>query len=243
MERDYGRVGRHRRRERHGSGRIGWLRAAVLGADDGIVSTSALLVGVIAGGGDRGEVLTAGIAGLAAGACSMAVGEYVSVSSQRDAEQADLRKEAKELATDPDVEEAELAAIYRHRGLSAPLARAVASELSGQGGEALLETHARDELGLDPRQRARPIQAALTSAATFAAGGGLAVLAAAVAPADARSALVVCVALMALAVLGAIGARIGGAQPLRPAARVVIGGVAAMAVTAAIGAVTGAVVT
>jgi VIT1/CCC1 family predicted Fe2+/Mn2+ transporter len=219
------------------------LRAAVLGADDGIVSTSALLVGVVAGGGDRAAVMTAGIAGLAAGACSMAAGEYVSVSSQRDAEQADLLKEAEELATEPEAEEAELAAIYMHRGLSAPLARAVASELSGHGGEALLETHARDELGLDPRHRARPVQAAAASAAAFSAGAALAVLTAAIAPGDARSPLIVCVALIALAVLGALGAIIGGARPLRPAARVVIGGAAAMAITAAIGAVTGAVVT
>lgn len=237
-----GRFSRHHRRERHASGRGAWLRAAVLGADDGIVSTAALLVGVAASGADRAALLTAGVAGLAAGACSMAAGEYVSVSSQRDAELADLQKEAVELATEPEAERAELAAIYRSRGLSPGLASEVAAELSGQGGAALLETHARDELGLQVDNLARPGQAAAVSAVAFSAGAALPVVAAAVAPPGARAAAVVVVALVALALLGALGARLGRAPQLRPALRVVAGGAAAMALTAIIGALIGAAV-
>jgi vacuolar iron transporter family protein len=231
---------RHHRPEHHRINRTGWLRATVLGANDGIVSTAALLVGVIEGGGGRAVVLTAGAAGLTAGALSMAVGEYVSVSSQRDLEEADLRAEAAELEAHPEAERAELAAIYRERGLDGPLAEAVADQLSAHPD--LLAVHARDELGLVPGLRARPIQAALSSAAAFAVGGFLPVLAAAAVGGDVRTMAVVVVALVALALLGVLGAFAGRAPAGRAAARVVLGGAAAMALTGVIGRLVGTAV-
>ena len=217
--------------------RLGWLRAAVLGANDGIVSTAALLVGVIEGGATRSTTLTAGIAGLTAGALSMAVGEYVSVSSQRDLEDADLRAEAAELEAHPDAERAELAAIYRERGLDPQLAEAVADQLSAQ--DDLLEVHAREELGLTPGLRARPFQAAWTSAAAFAVGGALPVVAAGIANHTFRTASVVVIAIAALAVLGMLGAAAGRASATRAVVRVVVGGAAAMLFTGLIGRVVG----
>ncbi len=213
----------------------------MLGADDGIVSTAALLVGVAAGGGDRAAVMTAGMAGLVAGACSMAAGEYVSVSSQRDAELADLAKEADELATEPEAERAELAAIYQARGLSAALAAEVADELSAR--HDVLEVHAREELGLDPSNLASPVLASVASAGSFAVGAGLAVGAAALAPGSWRAWTVVVVALVALGALGAAGAAAGRVgSVVRPALRVVIGGGAAMGLTALVGSLVGAAV-
>lgn len=228
----------HRRRERHRSDRSPWLRAAVLGANDGIVSTASLVIGVDASSASRTAVLTAGVAGLVAGAMSMAAGEYVSVSTQRDTENADLEREAQELEAYPEAELAELAHIYEGRGLSPALAQAVAEELS-QGDR--LAVHARDELGLTDVGAARPGLAAATSAWTFAAGASIPLLAA-LAPGRSGIALVVVVSLIALAVLGAIGASLGGA-PKRPAAvRVLVGGALAMAATAAVGALLGVTV-
>ena len=227
---------RHSRAERHLSGRAGWLRAAVLGANDGIVSVASLLIGVAAAGASRGSLLTAGAAGLVAGALSMSAGEFVSVSSQRDAELADLELEARQLASDPDGELAELADIYEGRGLSPALARRVATELS-RGDP--LAAHARDELGLQRTTLARPWQAAWASAASFAAGAGLPLAAVLVATGAARAPATVGVTLAALAVLGAIGARLGGAVVPRAALRVVLWGAAAMALTAAVGSLVG----
>jgi VIT1/CCC1 family predicted Fe2+/Mn2+ transporter len=223
----------------HLSHRTGWLRAAVLGANDGIVSTASLILGVAAAGASRSAIVTAGIAGLVAGALSMAAGEYVSVSSQRDAEQADLHLEARELRADPRGELAELAGIYERRGLPGELAREVADALTAHGA---LEAHARDELGLEEERMARPLQAAWASALSFSAGAIIPLLAAALVPAAARIAVAVAITLVALAVLGDLGARLGGA-PRRPATmRVVVWGALAMAVTAAIGALVGAAV-
>jgi VIT1/CCC1 family predicted Fe2+/Mn2+ transporter len=219
-------------RERHRGGRAGWLRAAVLGADDGIVSTASLLVGVAAANGSRGAVVTAGVAGLVAGAMSMAAGEYVSVSSQRDAERGDLARETAELATSPEAELDELTQIYLDRGLSVPTARRVAVELTAGGA---LTAHARDELGLTETQRARPLQAAAYSAVSFVAGALLPVVAVLAAPAWARIATVTGVALLALAGSGALAGVLGGANPVRGAVRVTLGGGLAMAVTALIG--------
>ncbi|MDQ3102274.1 MAG: VIT family protein [Actinomycetota bacterium] len=223
----------------HLSHRAGWLRAAVLGANDGIVSTASLVLGVAAAGGSTRAVATAGIAGLVAGALSMAAGEYVSVSSQLDTERADLRLEERELADDPEGEVDELADIYERRGLSRPLARQVAVELS-KGDR--LAVHARDELGLESGGRARPFQAAWTSALSFTAGASLPLLAISVAPTGIR--VIVCVAstLMALGLLGQLGARLGGAPRLKAVVRVVGWGAVAMAVTSGIGALTGSVV-
>ncbi len=227
------------RRAVHLSHRSNWLRAAVLGANDGIVSTASLVLGVAASGAADAAIVTAGIAGLVAGALSMAAGEYVSVSSQRDSEQADLRLEARELRDDPSGELRELAAIYERRGLSAAMAREVAEALSRGGA---LAAHARDELGLDGQRLARPFQAAWTSAVSFAAGAALPLLAIAATPAAVRGAATAGVTLAALGLLGAVGARLGGA-PRRPAAvRVVAWGAVAMAVTAGIGALVGALV-
>jgi vacuolar iron transporter family protein len=224
--------------ERHLSGRAGWLRAAVLGANDGIVSVSSLLLGVAASGAGRSAILVAGVAGLVSGALSMAAGEYVSVSSQRDAEDADVALEARELAGDPQGELDELTAIYAARGLEPSLARRVAEQLSA--GDPL-SAHVRDELGLTEQRLARPWQAAWASAASFSVGAVLAVLSA-TAPSGVRAPLLVAVTIAALAALGAAGARLGGA-PLRPAvARVVLWGAAAMALTAAVGAAVGAAV-
>jgi VIT1/CCC1 family predicted Fe2+/Mn2+ transporter len=224
--------------ERHLSGRANWLRAAVLGANDGLVSVSSLLLGVVAGGAPRSAIVIAGFAGLAAGALSMAAGEYVSVSSQRDAEVADLALERRELRADPAGELEELAAIYAARGLSPGLARRVAEELTARDA---LEAHARDELGLAEERRARPWQAAWASAVAFSAGAAIPVAAAA-APSGVRVPLVVGLTIAALAGLGALGAALGGA-PRRPAVvRVTLWGAAAMGLTAAVGSLVGTAV-
>jgi VIT1/CCC1 family predicted Fe2+/Mn2+ transporter len=222
--------------EVHLSHRSNWLRAAVLGANDGILSTSSLIIGVAASGASRSAIVTAGIAGLVAGALSMAAGEYVSVSSQRDTEEADMRLEERELRTDPEGELRELAQIYERRGLSPELASEVARGLSDRDP---LAAHARDELGLAEERLARPLQAAWASALSFSAGAVLPLLAVVVAPAGARIPVTVAVTLAALALLGDLGARLGGA-PRRPATiRVVAWGAIAVAVTAGIGALVG----
>jgi len=224
--------------EVHLSRRSGWLRAAVLGANDGILSTASLVLGVAASGASGTAIVTAGIAGLVAGALSMAAGEYVSVSSQRDAERADIRLEERELRRDPAGELRELAGLYEQRGLPPALATEVAVTLSRRGA---LAAHARDELGLDEQRRARPFQAAWTSALSFSAGAVLPLLAVATTPAPARVGATVVVTLTALGLLGDVGARLGGA-PRRPAtARVIAWGSVAMAITAGIGALVGTV--
>jgi len=219
-------------REVHRTDRIGWLRAAVLGANDGIVSTASLVVGVAAAAATRHEILVAGVAGLVAGALSMAAGEYVSVSSQADTEQADLALERRELAAQPKAEEEELAAIYVRRGLDRDLARTVAHQLMAKDA---LAAHARDELGLIEELAARPLQAALASAATFSIGAGLPVLTALIAPTARLSLVVSVVSLLCLVALGAIAARAGGARAVVGAARVAFWGALAMAVTAGVG--------
>ena len=225
--------------ETHLSHRSNWLRAAVLGANDGILSTSSLVLGVAGAGGARSAIVTAGIAGLVAGALSMAAGEYVSVSSQRDTEEADLELERRELADEPAAELRELTAIYRARGLSDDLAGQIAEALTTQDA---LGAHARDELGLEEGHRARPLQAAWSSAMAFGAGAVLPLVAAAVAPASLRTFAIVAVTLLALALLGTTGARLGGARAAAAATRVLVWGVAAMAITYAIGAAIGTVV-
>ena len=219
-------------RERHRSERIGWLRAAVLGANDGIVSTASLVVGVAAAEAARQDVLVAGVAGLVAGALSMAAGEYVSVSSQADTEQADLKRERHELATQPQAEEAELTGIYVRRGLEPELARTVARQLMASGA---LAAHARDELGLTEELAARPLQAALASGATFAVGAGVPIVTIVLAPPSALVLAVAAVSLLCLVSLGSIAARIGGAPVMVGAARVTIWGVLALLATAAVG--------
>ena len=226
------------RPERHLSHRSNWLRAAVLGANDGIVSTASLVLGVAASGASGGSIVTAGIAGLVAGALSMAAGEYVSVSSQRDAEQADIRLEARELLLDPSGELRELTSIYEHRGLPATLAGEVAITLSQRGA---LAAHVRDELGLDEKRRARPLQAAWASALSFSGGAALPVVAVAATPAAMRAVVVVAITLIALALLGDLGASLGGAPRGRATVRVVVWGSIAMAVTAGIGALVGTI--
>jgi VIT1/CCC1 family predicted Fe2+/Mn2+ transporter len=221
-----------RHREQHRSERIGWLRAAVLGANDGIVSTASLVVGVAAAEANPQQVLVAGVAGLVAGALSMAAGEYVSVSSQADTERADLKREKGELATQPQAEEDELTGIYARRGLEPELARTVARQLMAKDA---LGAHARDELGLTEELAARPLQAALASAATFAVGAGVPVLTILLAPASRLSLVVSIVSLICLAALGAIAARAGGAPAATGTARVAFWGALAMAITAAIG--------
>jgi len=218
--------------ERHGSGRVGWLRAAVLGANDGIVSTSSLVIGVAAAGAGRGAVLTAGLAGLVAGAMSMAAGEYVSVSSQSDSERSDLARERKKLAEDVEAEHRELAAIYVGRGLDAALADQVATQLMEKDA---LGAHARDELGISEMMRARPIQAAFASAAAFAGGAALPLAAAIVTPEQHMVPAVAGLSLVFLAMLGAIAARVGRARMLRGALRVTFWSALAMAITAAVG--------
>src|SRR5262245_3854387 len=218
--------------EKHRSDRIGWLRAAVLGANDGIVSVASLIVGIAAANAGRREVLLAGLAGLVAGAFSMAAGEYVSVSSQADTEQADLELERRELAARPGAEEDELTAIYVRRGLDSELARTVARQLMAKDA---LATHARDELGLTSELAARPLQAALASAATFAIGAGVPVLTIVLAPLGALVVVVSAVSLVCLAALGAIAARAGGAPARVGAARVAFWGALAMAMTAGVG--------
>jgi VIT1/CCC1 family predicted Fe2+/Mn2+ transporter len=226
--------------ERHLSGRSNWLRAAVLGANDGLVSVSSLLLGVVAGGASSSAVVLTGFAGLAAGALSMAAGEYVSVSSQRDAENADLELERRELRADPEGELRELAGIYERRGLSAGLAHRVAAALTERDA---LGAHARDELGLAEERMARPWQAAWASALAFTAGAAVPVAAAAVPGAEAlRVGLVVGLTIAALAGLGATGAALGGAPRWPAVARVTLWGAAAMGLTAAVGGLVGAAV-
>jgi vacuolar iron transporter family protein len=218
--------------ERHLVSRIGWLRAAVLGANDGIVSTASLIVGVAASGAGRHEIVIAGVAALVAGAMSMAAGEYVSVSSQSDTERADLAREKAELKDDPEFELAELANIYAARGVEAALARQVAQQLMAKDA---LGAHARDELGISEAMTARPIQAALTSAATFASGAALPLASVLVAPDAQLAGFVSATALLFLAALGIVGARSGGADIWRAALRVTFWGAMALAVTALIG--------
>lgn len=221
-----------RHQERHRTEHIGWLRAAVLGANDGLISTSSLVVGVAASGTGRAGVLIAGVAGLVAGAMSMAAGEYVSVSSQADTEQADLARERHELATDEPAERAELTGIYVQRGLTPELAAQVTEQLMAKDA---LAAHARDELGLSEVTTARPLQAALASAGTFAVGALLPVVVAALAPPAWASRLVTASALVLLAVLGAVAARVGGAPLWRGALRVTFWGALAMAASALVG--------
>ena len=222
--------------EEHLVSRIGWLRPAVLGANDGIVSTASLIVGVAAAGADTGTVVVAGLAGLVAGAMSMAAGEYVSVSSQSDTEQADLAREREELRTQPEAEREELAQIYVGRGLDPDLARQVADQLMAH--EAL-GAHARDELGITEVSTARPVQAALTSALTFAAGAALPLIVAALVPLGWVIPGVSVATLLSLALLGALGAQAGRAGRLRPTLRVVFWGALAMAATAVVGSLFG----
>jgi VIT1/CCC1 family predicted Fe2+/Mn2+ transporter len=225
--------------EHHLVGRIGWMRAAVLGANDGIISTASLIVGVASAATQHNDVLIAGVAGLVAGAMSMAAGEYVSVSSQSDTEQADLSRERKELSDSPEAELNELADIYVKRGVERGLARQVAEQLMGKDA---LAAHARDELGMSEITTARPVQAALTSAAMFSTGAAMPLLMAVVSPAIALIPLVFAASLVFLAALGAIGARTGGANILRATVRVTFWGALAMAITACIGKVFGTIV-
>lgn len=216
--------------------RTGWLRASVLGANDGIVSVSSLILGVAAATPDASAILVAGVAGLVAGAMSMAAGEFISVSSQADSEQADIRREKQALVDTPEHELDELAAIYRERGLSPETALTVARELSAKDA---LTAHVRDELGLSEHLAARPLQAALASCATFSVAAAVPLVAAWLAPADAIAMVVIGVSVVTLAVLGALGARTGGAPVVPATLRVVGWGVFAMAVTAAIGSLFG----
>ncbi|HEX5133538.1 MAG TPA: VIT1/CCC1 transporter family protein [Candidatus Krumholzibacteria bacterium] len=225
-------------RELHRADRIGWLRAAVLGANDGLISTSSLVVGVAAASPERAAILIAAVAGLAAGALSMAAGEYVSVSSQSDTEAADLDRERSELATSPESERAELAGIYAARGLDAALAAQVAEQLMAHDA---LGAHARDELGIHELTRARPIQAAVASAASFAAGAAPPAVLAALLPVGVLTPGVVGVTVVLLLVLGGVAARLGGAPLMRGAMRVAFWGMVAMACTAGVGRLFGAV--
>jgi VIT1/CCC1 family predicted Fe2+/Mn2+ transporter len=229
---------RTRHLERHRTSRIGWLRAAVLGANDGIVSTASLIVGVAAAGSARGEILIAGLAALVAGAMSMAAGEYVSVSSQSDTENADLKRERAELASEPESERRELIGIYRERGLDEALATQVADQLMAHDA---LGAHARDELGISEHLAARPLQAAFTSAGTFAAGAVLPLAFAALVPLRLLVPVVAASSLALLAVLGALAAFTGGASVRTGALRVAFWGAAAMALTALIGRLFGTV--
>jgi VIT1/CCC1 family predicted Fe2+/Mn2+ transporter len=226
-------------RERHRTEHIGWLRAAVLGANDGIVSTASLVVGVAAANAATSDILIAGIAGLVAGAMSMAAGEYVSVSSQADTEKADLERERQELATDIELERNELAAIYVDRGLEPLLAAKVAEQLMAHDA---LGAHARDELGISEIMTARPIQAALASAASFAVGAMMPLVTVLLAPQAWLIAGVIVFSILLLAVLGALGAWVGGAPVTKAALRVTLWGALAMGLTAAIGKMLGAVV-
>ena len=230
---------RSRHGEAHRTARLGWLRAAVLGANDGIVSTASLVLGVAATHAGASSVLVAGTAGLVAGAMSMAAGEYVSVSSQADTEHADLRREEGELASDPEAELAELAAIYVGRGLEPELAQRVAAQLMAHDA---LGSHARDELGIWDTLRARPLQAALASAASFAVGAAAPLAAVAVSPDTTLLPVVSGTSLVLLGGLGWLAARVGGARSWTAAIRVVFWGALAMAVTAAVGALFGTIV-
>jgi VIT1/CCC1 family predicted Fe2+/Mn2+ transporter len=226
-------------RERHRTERVGWLRAAVLGANDGIVSTASLIVGVAAAHAARHDILVAGVAGLVAGAMSMAAGEYVSVSSQADTERADLARERRELETDQAGELAELTGIYVKRGLDRPLAKQVAEQLTAHGA---LEAHARDELGLTAQLAARPVQAAFASAGSFSLGAGMPLLTVVIVPEGILVPAVAGTSLVFLAILGGLAAFAGGASPTRGALRVTFWSALAMAVTAGIGALFGTVV-
>ena len=226
-------------RERHRTDRIGWLRAAVLGANDGIVSTASLVVGVAAAHSTASDILVAGVAGLVAGAMSMAAGEYVSVSSQSDTERADLDRERKELATDPEFERNELAAIYASRGVDPILALQVSDQLMARDA---LSAHARDELGISDLTTARPVQAAFASAGTFAVGAALPLITALVTPPGGLIPVVVATSILFLALLGGFGAHAGGAPVMKAAFRVTFWGALAMALTAGVGALFGAAV-
>lgn len=226
-------------RERHRTQSIGWLRAAVLGANDGVVSTSSLLIGIAASKATHGAVMVAGVAGLVAGAMSMAAGEYVSVSSQSDTERADIERERRELLAEPGQEHEELAGIYVQRGLDKDLARKVAKQLMAKDA---LGAHVRDELGISETITARPLQAALASAASFAVGAALPLLVAYVAPITSLGSLVSVASLFFLALLGALAAHTGGAPMVAGAWRVTFWGALAMALTAAVGALFGTVV-
>jgi len=229
----------YRHRERHRTEHIGWLRAAVLGANDGIVSTASLVLGVAAADGTHSNVLVAGVAGLVAGAMSMAAGEYVSVHSQADTERADLEQERAELTADNEAEQNELTAIYEGRGLEPSLAKQVARQLMAHDA---LGAHARDELGISEPLRARPFQAALASAASFAGGAAMPLLVGAVLPAASLILVVAGTSLGFLACLGLLAARVGGANMLRGAARVTFWGALAMGITMGVGALFGNVV-
>ena len=226
-------------RERHRTDRIGWLRAAVLGANDGIVSTASLVVGVAAANSNASDILVAGVAGMVAGAMSMAAGEYVSVSSQADTERADLDRERKELSAVGHAERDELAAIYAGRGVQLPLAIQVADQLMAHDA---LAAHARDELGISDMSTARPIQAAFASAGTFAIGAALPLVTAALVPQAVLIPFVIGTSIVFLALLGGFGAHAGGAPVVQAAIRVTFWGVLAMALTAGVGALFGAAV-
>jgi VIT1/CCC1 family predicted Fe2+/Mn2+ transporter len=233
-------LGRKRKHgEEHRSGRASWLRAAVLGSDDAIVSTASLMIGVAASAASQGTILVAGVAGLVAGSMSMAVGEFVSVSSQRDAERADIEMEKRELAGQPQAELNELAAIYVKRGLEKALALKVAEQLSAHD---RLGAHMRDELGIDQTALSRPLQAAWISAVSFASFAMIPVAALLVAPVALRIPAIATFSLVSLAFLGAFGGHLGGAPLVRAALRVTLGGALAMAVTAAIGRLLGVAV-
>lgn len=223
-------------REQHLVSRIGWLRAAVLGANDGIVSTASLIIGVAASGSDRSALMVAGVAGLVAGAMSMAAGEYVSVSSQADTEQSDIARERNELATAPEAELKELTDIYASRGVDPVTARTVAEQMTAFDA---LKTHARDELHITEMTTARPVVAAFTSAATFTAGATLPLVFAATLPMSMMVTGEAAGSILFLGLLGAVGAITGGARPWRPVARVVFWGALAMALTAGIGRLVG----
>lgn len=224
-------MGRHHAEE-HAGHRAAWLRAGVLGANDGLLSTASLLVGVASADASWSVLLATGVAGLVAGAGSMAIGEYSSVSSQRDAERADLETEAEELRTVPRAELAELTGIYQRRGLSPELAREVAEALTEHDA---LTAHARDELGIDPDDLARPLQAATVSAVSFAIGALIPILVVLLVGSSVRVPAVISTTLIGLGALGALGARLGGAPLLRPALRVLVGGAAAMAIAWVVG--------
>jgi VIT1/CCC1 family predicted Fe2+/Mn2+ transporter len=223
---------RSRHRERHRTERIGWLRASVLGANDGIVSTASLVVGVAASGAARGPIRVAGMAGLVAGAMSMAAGEYVSVSSQADADQADLDRERSEIEASPDAEHNELAGIYVERGLDETLAHQVARQLMAHDA---LGAHARDELGITVRSSARPLQAAFASALSFAVGAALPLASATLGAQGRVGTVVAASSLLLLGLLGAVAARVGGASPVAGAGRVLLWGAIAMGTTAGVG--------
>ncbi|EKT4087856.1 VIT family protein [Stenotrophomonas maltophilia] len=234
-------MSRHSRHpELHRSERVGWLRAAVLGANDGIVSVAGLVVGVAASGASAATILATGVAGTVAGAMSMAAGEYVSVQTQADTEDADLAMEKRELHEDPHSELEELTAIYRHRGLEPALARQVAEQLTAHDA---LGAHARDELGITDTLRARPLQAALASAGAFTCGAALPVLTALLAPVDKVAMMTTASTLLGLCLTGAMAAQAGGAPPVRGAIRVMFWGALAMAAAAGVGRLLGAHVT